>query len=476
MTNEAAYRVKSIHVRKLFGVYDHDVVLNADARVTIIHGPNGVGKTALLGLTNALLKGDYLLFLTIPLSSFEILFTDGSTLRAVRSGKVNKSAKSTNVCIERIKEGHTLTVWSIKDAEKNIERILMQARRSPYLSEIGPGNWRDTRTQSKLTINDVLVQYADDDSIVSRVSPDYIDYLDSGFDDLGFIEESRAGKLSRFPATAFTSFLKVHFIEAQRLISLRTRSPIVVWRNDDETPMFETVEQYSTELLTALRDVQSKFAAFTQKLDQTFPMRVLKQTANVHAKELDATQKKISANRRRLVALGLIAETADRDFEIVDSAFEALTPEKLGTLALFLDDSAEKLKTFDDLANRVEILLDTINKKFRNKHIKISGERGLYAIGPDGQELALKALSSGEQHEIILLYDMLFKVQKNSLVLLDEPELSLHLEWQRSFLDDLMRVIKVVGFDVIIATHSPYIVGDRSDLLVDLSATVAIAT
>ena len=120
------------------------------------------------------------------------------------------------------------------------------------------------------------------------------------------------------------------------------------------------------------------------------------------------------------------------------------------------------------------MLLDTINKKFINKEIKISGERGLYAIGPDGQELALKALSSGEQHEIILLYDMLFKAQKNSLVLLDEPELSLHLEWQRSFLDDLMRVIKVVGFDVIIATQ-PYIVGDRSDLLVDLSAKVSVA-
>lgn len=473
MTNEAAYRVKSIHVRKLFGVYDHDVVLNADERITIIHGPNGVGKTALLRLTNALLLGNYLAFLTTPFERFEILFMDGSSLCAVRSGKISKSAKLTNLRIERIKAGQTLTIWSIKDAEKNIERILMHARRSRFLTEIGPGNWRDARTQSKLTTNEILVQYADDHSIVSMVSPDY---LDSGFNDLSFIEESGTGKSSKFPATAFTSFLKVHFIEAQRLISLPSKSRDVSFRGREEQSIVETVEQYSTELLTALRDVQSKFAAVTQKLDQTFPMRVLKQAANGQAEELDATQKKISANRRRLVALGLMAETADRDVEIVDSAFEALTPEKLGTLALFLDDSAEKLKTFDDLAARVEILLDTINKKFRNKELRISGERGLYAIGPDGQELALKALSSGEQHEIILLYDMLFKVQKNALVLLDEPELSLHLEWQRSFLDDLMRVIKVVGFDVIIATHSPYIVGDRSDLLVDLSATVAIAT
>jgi predicted ATP-binding protein involved in virulence len=475
MTNEAACRVKSIHARKLFGVYDHDVVLNADERITIIHGPNGVGKTALLRLTNALLRGNYLAFLTTPLEQFEILFFDGSSLRAVRSGKISKAGKSNNLHIERIKVGQTLTIWSIKDAEKSIERVLRHARKSPYLDEIGSGRWRDTRTQSKLTTNEVLVQYADDDAIVSMVSPDYIDYLDSGFNDLGFIDEPGAGKRSKFPATAFTSFLKVHLIEAQRLISLRSTSRSVLPSMSGEQEMFETVEQYSTELLTALRDVQSKFAAVTQKLDQSFPMRVLKQTANVHAEELEVSQKKISAKRRKLVSLGLMAKTADQNVEIVDSEFEMLTPEKLGTLALFLDDSAEKLKTFDDLADRVEILLDTINKKFINKEIKISGERGLYAIGPDGQDLALKSLSSGEQHEIILLYDMLFKVQKDSLVLLDEPELSLHLEWQRSFLDDLMRVIKVVGFDVIIATHSPYIVGDRSDLLVDLSPTVAVA-
>ena len=464
MTNEAAYRVKSIHVRKLFGVYDHDVVLNADARVTIIHGPNGIGKTALLRLTNALLQGNYLAFLTTPFERFEILFTDGSALRAVRFEKIrktNKSArptKSTKLQIERLKEGHTAIVWSIDDDAKIVERTLARASQLPYIEKIGPNTWLDVQNRSRLTATEMLTQFSDSDDL-----------------DLEFFEVADFNGGRKYDARAFTSFLKVHFIEAQRLIGWRPTSRSVLPSMSGEQEMFETVEQYSTELLTALRDVQSKFAAVTQKLDQSFPMRVLRQTANVHAEELDATQKKISANRRKLVALGLIAETADRDVEIVDSAFEALTPEKLGTLALFLDDSSEKLKTFDDLADRVEILLDTINKKFRNNEIKISGERGLYAIGPDGQELALKALSSGEQHEIILLYDMLFKVQRNSLVLLDEPELSLHLEWQRSFLDDLMRVIKVVGFDVVIATHSPYIVGDRSDLLVDLSATVAIA-
>ena len=39
--------------------------------------------------------------------------------------------------------------------------------------------------------------------------------------------------------------------------------------------------------------------------------------------------------------------------------------------------------------------------------------------------LHLVRLSSGEQHELVLAYDLLFKVKEKSLVLIDEPELSL---------------------------------------------------
>jgi predicted ATPase len=57
--------------------------------------------------------------------------------------------------------------------------------------------------------------------------------------------------------------------------------------------------------------------------------------------------------------------------------------------------------------------------------------------------------------------------------LIDEPELSLHLSWQKRFLDDLLEVVRVTGIDVLLATHSPFIVGDRDDLMVALSAEPA---
>lgn len=41
-------RIESISVEGLFGLYDHTIPLNLEDRVTIIHGPNGVGKTKIL--------------------------------------------------------------------------------------------------------------------------------------------------------------------------------------------------------------------------------------------------------------------------------------------------------------------------------------------------------------------------------------------------------------------------------------------
>lgn len=66
MASENLLRVTRIRVRDLFDRYSHDVPLHLEERVTIIHGPNGVGKTALLRLTAALLTGKIIEFSKVP--------------------------------------------------------------------------------------------------------------------------------------------------------------------------------------------------------------------------------------------------------------------------------------------------------------------------------------------------------------------------------------------------------------------------
>ena len=84
------------------------------------------------------------------------------------------------------------------------------------------------------------------------------------------------------------------------------------------------------------------------------------------------------------------------------------------------------------------------------------------------KNIPLSGLSSGEQHELVLFYQLLFNTEPNSLLLIDEPEISLHISWQNHFIDDLRDVIKLNNFSAIIATHSPDIINKNWDLTVKL--------
>ena len=52
--------------------------------------------------------------------------------------------------------------------------------------------------------------------------------------------------------------------------------------------------------------------------------------------------------------------------------------------------------------------------------------------------------------------------------MIDEPELSMHVAWQDEFLTDIGDIATLSDCRVLLATHSPQIIGDRFDLTVSL--------
>ena len=151
----------------------------------------------------------------------------------------------------------------------------------------------------------------------------------------------------------------------------------------------------------------------------------------------------LEGKRQQLKRIGLIDEDPTYPFDI--TTLERLDETRRTVMTLYVEDTRRKLGVLDELARRVEILLGNINKKFRHKAILIDREKGFVARTEEHQLLDLDALSSGEQHELVLLYDLLFRVKPNTLVLIDEPELSLHVTWQKSFLPDLLEIVATAG-------------------------------
>ena len=136
---------------------------------------------------------------------------------------------------------------------------------------------------------------------------------------------------------------------------------------------------------------------------------------------------------------------------------------------MYIDDIQKKLAVFSGFLDKLKIFTEILNeRRFNFKRIDISKDEGFKFSTEHGKSLALGDLSSGEQQEVVLLYELLFKVNPGTLVLIDEPELSLHVGWQKQFLDDLFKINKLQKIDVIIATHSPQIINEHWDLTVDL--------
>lgn len=73
-------------------------------------------------------------------------------------------------------------------------------------------------------------------------------------------------------------------------------------------------------------------------------------------------------------------------------------------------------------------------------------------------KLSVKSLSSGELNIVTILYYLIFETTRGSIVLIDEPEISLHVVWQEQLSVLIEKIMESkTGVQVIIATHSPFI-------------------
>lgn len=110
------------------------------------------------------------------------------------------------------------------------------------------------------------------------------------------------------------------------------------------------------------------------------------------------------------------------------------------------------LNKFIDILNT--FLLDSYKK------IIFDDEMGMLKVKTldEKLELSFMGLSSGEKHLISLFTYLIFKIKESSILLIDEPERSLHIEWQKNFIPQLKKALEDKKIQIIVATHSPYIV------------------
>lgn len=120
----------------------------------------------------------------------------------------------------------------------------------------------------------------------------------------------------------------------------------------------------------------------------------------------------------------------------------------------------------------IEAYLKSVNGFLNEagKSIIIGSGGGLSVIIHDDEtSRPIYDLSSGEKQMVVILTHLAFNKQAKlaNVLIIDEPELSLHIRWQELFVDAVMSASP--GLQVILATHSPSIIRGRLDKCIDVS-------
>jgi len=125
---------------------------------------------------------------------------------------------------------------------------------------------------------------------------------------------------------------------------------------------------------------------------------------------------------------------------------------------------SDTMDVVDDLslAHRLSALGKFLRRYFETEQY----ERVARALC-DTDKPAHLSTSTGEQQLLALFYGVLVALPPRCVVLVDEPELSLHVAWQLTLIQDLVEAADMRGSRVVVATHSPAIVNDWWDWVIE---------
>lgn len=440
-----------VEFTKLFGYFDYSIDFHDT--VTILHGLNGCGKTTMLQTINAVFNKEMDTIKSTDLQSVSFFFSTGAILKIDRK-KIYldpEKEKATGIIylaysiIENGKETVFDSFENTDEYQDIVKRFLKGYRPFPFLERINESTWYDRKRETKLNLEEVIAEYGT--IIFRRYSREYLE------DDIPQ------------PVQDILASMDVRLIAADRLtVAKRVERQY----GEDNIKIERRVNLIVKDLSQKIRDTIQQYAQLSQAKDRTFPLRAIKQSSPLTVDEIKSKMIELESKRKEFVDTGILEEEQD-DIGIHD-LLDAITESNRQNLSLYAIDTEEKLNALSSLSSSINLFRNLIDKNFNNKRIVFNKDYGFRFVATYSDSTILpQSLSSGEQHELVMFYDLIFNASENTLILIDEPELSLHIKWQLDYVDELLQIISATKFSAVLATHSPQIIHDKWDLTVSLS-------
>lgn len=453
--------ISEIQVSRLFDELNYDIKLPVENPIAIITAPNGRGKTTILNLISFLFTPSTQAFLTIssvPFETFSCVLSNGMTVKLEK--KNNDPFLSKQL---RNAEAHKMaTKGTVRPINAGSNRIFEELNNLVFSITKGKKRVGQLQFSGMLeTINDAVRRLDPRDFLNDDNEESY--YRNTYF--------SRACNMiwDRMETVLNENGCKIpiNYIKADRIqpVSVPTRRGFDEAKSRQGSPLQKASDTIAEIIVRATDDYYTAVSRAKDKLPKMF---LENEGGNLNADEFMDAWTNYRKELSQFQELGLITPTEDF---VQGKDIHSVYPEKGKFLSTYLwafKDTTQPLQSIYERLNLFKSIIDERNA-ITGKKLYFSREGVRIMVG--NREISLETLSSGEKHDFIMFFNLIIGSEQNGLVLIDEPEISLHIEWQETYLDRLLSICKMNGLRAIIATHSPNIVSSHYDFLVDKGET-----
>ena len=454
------YFIESFKIHKLWDYRDIDLTFNSD--VNILIGPNASGKTTILNILHSILLLDLPSLLNVNFDQAEIMLR-GFENESVHTVKIDFVDRVLKLSLDQ--KEHEVDIDEMED---------LFVRRFAHL----PPSAERGNLVRKMSLRQL---------VRGRIVPEEL------YDELTALVPIVWLPVSRLPVT-------------EEEVERYTR-----------TDPAESVDLRLDDLLDELSHYHSRLNTHLSERYKKFEHQVLLEMLyNKEHDQLDSLSFSLPTQAEKDQLLGAFeaAELLDTEMRIrIDKHFEAaekvskrigenptvlesedaLVLSLIGRTKAMVEYAGELEKDRERIFEPIGLYEETVNSFLNDKSVEVDADgklkikssssltvnrphhlrwRGKPLVWKDRRLLWQRntfvpsLLSSGEKQILILLTQALLKVDEPVVYIADEPELSLHVSWQEKLLESLVRLGGQI--QVIVATHSPDIVGKFMDNVIDL--------
>jgi energy-coupling factor transporter ATP-binding protein EcfA2 len=459
-------RISSFSIKGLNDLYNYEncSIDDPESSLLILYGDNGSGKTTILNLVFHMLSGKdraghMNAIARVPFKSIQIHLSDGTIVSAERINGVNSVP-----LLFKLKRPNLKALEYMFVPEKLRERFYNEFLEN-QLSEVKSSN----KNKNKSSVSRAIDLYSH-----TSLSKDEITHT-------AYIEAVQGLGIT------------CYFMATDR----RMQSDIIEDKRPNGRQVFES-ENNNDDVISKVRTLYLKDALGSAS--RYINRQIIrasntgsKNTNDIYAELIDQISQEVKAQdsinitdaMNKLISLAKqsgrfsdLGLSPALDFSAIQSSIENSPTTNIPLLHKillpYIDSLNARFSALQPVTVVIETFLNLLNDLFKHKSVTFSPTDGFVIYGPISDiPLDTDQLSSGEQQLLLMFCYLLISNGTNSIFMIDEPEISLNVKWQRELIDAMRKITNNSQTQIIMATHSIELLSQYSDMVIPLDPTIS---